>query len=155
MRLGVIAVALTALLMGCAVKGYDLGWRKEGPLTALLGAPLDNLSGCRWRVGEPEPPADCQTLMRRVDQVLAELPRSAQAPETLGATCRDGACTYANTYDRRDVGAALIVPIYKRVSLRETRMGFALIAGTWRVRLLTVRDVAPPGYGPVQLGGRP
>lgn len=149
------ALLAALLLAGCAVKGYDLGWRHEGPLTALLGAPLDALSGCRWSAGEPGGSAECGAFVADVDRLLATLPPGPDALERIGARCGAEACTYANIYDRRDVGLATVIPVYKRVALREVRMRIGLDGAVPKVQALTVRDNAPPGYGPVRIGGSP
>ena len=150
------AVALLALALGgCAVKGYDLGWRHEGPLTPLLGAPLDALSGCRWSADASGEGAACKVLASRLGDVLSAQPPLPEAIEALGARCRGTTCTYANTYDRRDVGLAAVVPVYKRVALREMRMRIVLEEAGARLITLTIRDNAPPGYGPVRVGASP
>ena len=151
MRLLLVLLVLSA----CAVKGYDLGWRKDGRLTGLLGAPLDRLSGCVVSPAASAAPPECRAFVARLDAELAELPPQAGAPELYGARCDAERCTYANVYERRDVGAALIIPVYKRIVLREARVGMVLEDGRWRVEFLSVRDNAPPGYGPVTVGGVP
>ena len=155
MRAWLALLVLVLLTGGCAVKGYDLGWRLEGRLTAHLGQPLDALAGCVIAPGAPDPPAACRALDGRIAAELAALPPLANAPTALGARCDAERCTYANVYERRDVGTALIVPVYKRIVLREARIGMVLDDGRWRVETLSVRDNAPPGYGPVRVGGAP
>lgn len=149
------ALVLIVLLGACAVKGYDLGWRKDGRLTGFLGTPLDEISGCVAGPAVPAPRRACEALIRRVDAVLSGLPALAEAPVVLGARCRGDRCTYANVYERRDVGTALIVPVYKRIVLREARLGMVLDAQGWRIETVSIRDNAPPGYGPVRIGARP
>ena len=73
----------------------------------------------------------------------------------VGARCRGDRCTYANVYERRDVGTALIVPVYKRIVLREARLAMLLTDGRWQLDTLSIRDNAPPGYGPVRIGATP
>ena len=149
--------ALLALLVlsACAVKGYDLGWRLDDRLAVHLGRPLDALAGCVIAPEAPEPPGECRVLEGRIAGELAALPPLANAPEALGARCDGARCTYANVFERRDVGTALVIPVYKRIVLREARIGMALKGGRWQVEFLSVRDNAPPGYGPVTVGGTP
>ena len=141
------------VLSACAVKGYDLGWRKDDAIAPLLGAPLDALSGCVVAPSAPAPNRACRALAEDIEARLAALPRIARAPEALGARCDRDRCTYANVYERRDVGTALILPVYKRIVLREARIRLLLEQGRWRVEVVSVRDNAPPGYGPVTVGG--
>ena len=149
------ALLLALVLSACAVKGYDLGWQKTGPFSELLGSPRDALSGCTWRPDEAAGSAACRSLVADIGRVLSGLPATTNAPEALGATCRAEGCAFSDAYLRRDVGAAAIVPVYKRVVLREARMRFQRGAAGWQLAGLSIRDVAPPGYGPVRIGGRP
>ena len=155
MRALLVLLMLAPVLGACAVKGYDLGWRLDGRLTVHLGRPLDPLAGCVVAPEAPDPPPECRTLESRLSQELAALPPLANAPEALGARCSGARCTYANVFERRDVGTALVIPVYKRIVLREARIGMVLEDGRWRVEFLSIRDNAPPGYGPVTFGGAP
>lgn len=147
---------LCALLVGaCAIKGYDLGWRKDGRLSAHLGAPLDALSGCAIGPDGQARDRSCAAVKAGIETELSALPAQPGAPEVLGARCRDDRCSYANVYERRDVGTALILPVYKRIVLREARLGMVLAGGRWQLDTLSIRDNAPPGYGPVRIGGVP
>lgn len=150
-----VLVLLALAVSGCAVKGYDLGWRHDGPLTPLLGLPLDGLSACQWASDGSGSDPGCEALALDVNRVLAAQPPRPQTIQGLGGRCRGTICTYANTYDRRDVGLAAVIPVYKRVTLREVRMRFALNDGSFSLQALTVRDNAPPGYGPVWVGASP
>ena len=148
----VVCAALLLALAGCAVKGYDLGWRKDDALSALLGRPLDSLSGCQWRRGHAEPGLACAAVIREVRLILADLPPVSNAPEVLGARCLQKVCTYANSYQRRDIGLATVLPIYRKVALRQVRMGFVLEGQRWVLETFILRDPAPPTYGPVSVG---
>ena len=86
---------------------------------------------------------------------MRSVPPLPNAPEALGARCDAERCTYANVYERRDVGTALVIPVYKRIVLREARIGMVLADGRWQVEYLSIRDNAPRGYGPVTVGGAP
>ncbi|MFK7945504.1 MAG: hypothetical protein AB8B85_21705 [Paracoccaceae bacterium] len=152
MRLAIVVVAASAFLSACAVKGYDLGWRVEDRLTPLLGTPLDVLSGCRLARDDAVPAGACAAFVRDVQVLLSN---SGGRPEAIGARCGAATCTYANAYDRRDVGIAAVLPVYKRVALREVRMQFAFSEGEFVLQTLSVRDNAPPTYGPVRIGGSP
>lgn len=150
-----LALALVLVLSACAVKGYDLGWRKQGALADMLGAPLDGLADCTVAPAAPAPSGVCAALSGSLSDLARDLPPVVDAPVVLGARCRGTRCTYANVYERRDIGAALVVPVYKRIVLREARIGFARSVEGWRVEMLTIRDTLPPDYGPVRIGGRP
>ena len=146
---------LAAALAGCAVKGYELGWRNADRIAPLLGRPLDPLVGCRYRNGAATSAA-CAGLVREIEAMAAALPPTGDAPEALGARCGVGACSYGNAYERRDVGLALVLPVVRKIVLREARARFVRDAeGGWRLDMLTVQDVPPPSYGPVRIGGRP
>ena len=154
-RLGALLL-LTAALAGCAVKGYELGWREDDRIAALLGRPLDALSGCRYSEGAGTPTAACAGLVRDVRGVLASLPPGRDAPQALGARCGRDACSYVNAYERRDVGVAVVLPVFRKVVLREARARFLRGAdGRWQLDILSVADEAPPSYGPVRIGGAP
>jgi hypothetical protein len=150
------ALLVAAALAGCAVKGYELGWRGDDRIAALLGRPLDALSGCRYAEGvEPRTPA-CAGLVRDVRAILASLPPGRGFPRVLGARCAPGACSYANVYERRDIGFALVLSLFRKVVLREARARFLRETdGRWRLDLLSVADRAPPAYGPVRIGAAP
>ena len=98
----------------CAVKGYDLGWRDEDPIAPLLGRPLDALADCRSAEGAPAPVPACAGLVRELGDLVAALPPLADAPTSLGARCAGRACSYSNAYLRRDVGLALVVPVFRK-----------------------------------------
>jgi hypothetical protein len=152
-RLGGFLIA--AALAGCAVKGYDIGWRGD-PIAALLGRPLDALSGCRHAEGAEPPAPACAGLVRDVRALLASLPPGRDVPEVLGARCGADACSYVNAYERRDVGLALVLPVFRKVVLREARARFVRGPDSrWRLDLISVADRAPPTYGPVRIGGAP
>lgn len=147
---------LAVLLTGCAVKGYDLGWRKNGALTASFGTPLDPFAGCRLAPDIATDRKPCQTLRRSLQSRLDMLAPATEAAVAAGARCDEDRCTYADVYERRDVGTAVvIVPILKRIVLREGRVSFALQGGSWQLISATIRDSAPPGYGPVRVGASP
>ncbi|MEO1491983.1 MAG: hypothetical protein AAFV19_07510 [Pseudomonadota bacterium] len=146
--------ALPALLIamampGCAVKGYDLGWRAEDRFAPSLGVPLDAASGCRWREGDVRS-TGCTGLIADIDRELAASRLTAEAP---GLRCEGTVCSYRNVYERRDVGLALIVPVYRKIVVREVRARFEKRAGQWRVTEMVVVDTPPPNYGPVRIGG--
>ena len=148
------SLLLAALLCGCAVKGYDLGWRVEDRLSPLLGQPLDALGSCRFRHGEGAAPPACAGLVREVRAVLASLPPVAEAPRALGARCAADRCQYSNSYQRRDVGLATLLPVYRKVSLRVVRMRLERSPTSgWRLAELVIADTPPPSYGPVRIGG--
>lgn len=148
-------LALVLLLSACAVKGYDLGWRDDGRLTPLLGAPGDALSGCTLAEGAAPPSPVCAALGRDLRVLLAELPPAPEAPAALGFRCRGARCSYANVWERRDVGTAAVIPVFRRVGLREVRIAAARAAdGRWQLETLVVRDAPPPTYGPVTIGGQ-
>ena len=147
---------LLAALAGCAVKGYELGWRDADRIAPLLGRPLDVLSGCRYDAGAATPTAACTGLVREIGAMAAALPPGRDAPAALGARCGEGVCSYGNAYERRDVGVALVVPVFRKVVLREARARF--VGGTdgrWRLDALAVADRPPPDYGPVRVGAPP
>jgi hypothetical protein len=151
-----LASLLAAALAGCAVKGYELGWRDADRIAPLLGRPLDALAGCRYGEGAATPAPACARLVGEVQALAAALPPSADAPEALGARCIGSSCSYGNAYERRDVGVALVLPVFRRIVLREARGRFVRSADRgWRLEALSVTDVPPPSYGPVRIGGRP
>jgi hypothetical protein len=151
-----LALLLAAALAGCAVKGYELGWRDPDRIAPLLGRPLDALAGCRSGQHGSAPGAACARLVREIEAMAAALPPTATAPEALGARCGGDACSYANVYERRDVGIALVVPVFRKIVLREARGRFVRGGdGRWRLDALSVTDLPPPGYGPVRIGGSP
>ena len=158
MRGTAAALLLSAALAGCAVKGYELGWRDADRIAPLLGRPLDPLAGCRHREGgttaRPARPA-CDGLIDAVGALAAALPPVEAAPEALGARCRASVCTYANVYERRDVGLALVLPVFRKIVLREARGRFVLRDGAWQLADFAVLDLPPPSYGPVRIGGSP
>ncbi len=148
------ALVLLLLLGACAVKGYDLGWRSDDRLAGLLGAPLDGIAPCRSEPGVPPRRTPCQVLLSALEAELRALSPRSNAPEALGAECRVDKCSYANAYERRDVGLAAILPVYRKIPLRMVRIRFERGAdGGWSVTGLSVLDQAPPNYGPVRIGG--
>ena len=156
MRRAAVAVLVLATLAGCAVKGYELGWRTRDRIAPLLGRPLDRLADCRYGGTVAAPGAACMALARQVEALVAALPPIPAAPEALGARCVADACSYGNAYERRDVGVALVVPIFRRIVLREARARFVRAGeGLWRLDTLAVADLPPPSYGPVRIGGAP
>ncbi|MEM0990114.1 MAG: hypothetical protein AAGK00_14650 [Pseudomonadota bacterium] len=77
-------------------------------------------------------------------------------PSILGFRCQSQRCTYANQWERRDIGAATIIPVYRKTVLREVRLAAERGEdGVWRVSGLSVRDLTGPSYGPVRIGGMP
>ncbi|MEM6624842.1 MAG: hypothetical protein AAF674_21700 [Pseudomonadota bacterium] len=150
-----LALALCAMPGGCAVKGYDLGWHTDDALAASFGEPLDALSGCRFERAQQGRPI-CTELVAELDAALADLPGRPVAPSTLGFSCHGQRCTYANQWERRDIGAAAVIPVYRKVVLREVRLAAERgDDGVWRVSALSVRDLTGPSYGPVRIGGMP
>ncbi|HEX6102665.1 MAG TPA: hypothetical protein VF031_06420 [Alphaproteobacteria bacterium] len=140
---------------GCAVKGYELGWRDPDRIAPLLGRPLDALGGCRYGEAVATAAAPCAGLAREIDALAAALPPIPAAPEALGARCGPDACSYGNAYQRRDLGVALVLPVFRKVVLREARARFVQRAGRWHLDSLAITDVAPPAYGPLRIGGPP
>jgi hypothetical protein len=134
---------------GCAVKGYDLGWRVEDRFAPLLGTPLDSASGCRWVRGR-DVSDGCRALLSDLDRVLAGTRLQAGQP---GLSCRGSVCSYRNAFQRRDIGLALILPVYRKITVREVRARFERTDGRWQVAELVVLDAPPPTYGPVRIGG--
>ena len=143
-------VLIAALLLaGCAVKGYETGWRDDDALSAYLGRPLDALSGCRVGEHRVHGAAACPELRARLVTILA-----TQSPASLGARCDGDRCSYTNRYERRDVGLATVLPIWRRTVMREARILFLRDAGRrWRLEFLSITDPPPPEYGPVRIGG--
>jgi hypothetical protein len=146
---------LAAAVSACAVKGYELGWRGMDRIAPLLGRPLDRLSGCRHGSGASARAAACRELVSAIEALASDLPPTRDAPEALGARCGASACSYGNAYERRDVGLALVVPLFRKVVLREARARFVRHDGTWRLDALSITDLPPPSYGPVRIGGTP
>lgn len=150
------AALFASALAGCAVKGYELGWRDADGIAPLLGRPLDASAGCRYARDRAMPDPACRELVRAIEALVAALPPTADAPAALGARCGAGACAYSNVYQRRDAGMALLVPVYRKVALREARARFVRDpGGAWRLDAISVIDPPPPGYGPVRIGGPP
>lgn len=149
------ALALIAILGGCAVKGYDLGWRTADRLTPLLGSPGDALSGCRVQEGRAGAPL-CQDTARDIGALVGALPPTPDAPVSLGFRCSRDRCSYSNAWDRRDVGTAAFLPVIQRVVLREVRIAAERDPeGAWRLGTLSIRDGTGPSYGPVRIGAAP
>jgi hypothetical protein len=146
---------MLALLPGaCAVKGYELGWAREDRLSALLGAPLDGIAPCRLRSAASAPRASCEAVAAEINRALGTLGAGDKAPTALGAKCRADGCSYANRYERRDIGLAAVVPIYRKITLRTVRARLERTpGGLWRLEDLSVLDQAPPDYGPGRIGG--
>jgi hypothetical protein len=150
------AVILAAALTGCAVKGYDLGWRNQDAIAPLLGRPLDALASCRYGQGSQTPTVACAELVGDLGAMVSSLPLGRNAPQALGARCGADACSYGNAYERRDVGLALVLPVFRKVVLREARARF--LRGPdrrWRLDGLSISDQPPPDYGPIRIGGAP
>ena len=138
------------------MKGYELGWRDADRIALLLGRPLDGLGGCRYGDGIPPPGPDCAGLVSEIEGMAAALPPTRDAPEALGARCGEEACSYGNVYLRRDVGVALVLPVFRKVVLREARGRFVRPAnGRWRLDAFSLTDLPPPSYGPVRVGASP
>lgn len=147
-------VLLAVVLSGCAVKGYDLGWQRDDRLARVLGAPLDGIAPCRVRPDAEPPRAACAALADAITAELREIGPGSLAPEALGAECRADGCRYANRYERRDIGLATILPVYRKIPLRTVRVRIARgSSGGWRLEQLSVLDQTPPDYGPVRVGG--
>lgn len=88
--------------------------------------------------------------------MAAALPPLADAPESLGARCSADNCSYGNAYERRDVGLALVLPVFRKVVLREVHAHFSReLDGRWALDALSVGDVPPPNYGPLRIGADP
>lgn len=144
-------LGVAALVPGCAVKGYDLGWRVEDRFSAHLGVPLDTVSGCRWRTAASAAAAvACDGLIAELDRELAA---SRLLEDQPGLRCNGAVCSYRNVYERRDVGLAFIVPVYRKIVVREVRARFENLKDRWRVTEVVVVDTPPPNYGPVRIGG--
>ena len=141
------------LLSSCAVRGYELGWRSDNRIAALLGNPLDDLSGCAVSAQtESSSSAACAALATDVDAILVGKTRPPRPAS--GFKCRGDVCLYQNVFERRDIGLASIVPINRKIVLREVHIKAERDgAGLWRLASLRIRDTAPPGYGPVRIGG--
>lgn len=144
-------VLLSALVSGCAVRGYDLGWREADRFAEHLGSPLDSASGCRWRAISDD--AETRRCGGLIDDLDRELSVSRHLADQPGLRCEGAICSYRNVYERRDVGLALVVPVYRKIVVREVRARFQRDEGIWRVAEVVVVDTPPPNYGPVRVGG--
>lgn len=144
-------LAAALLIGGCAIKGYELGWRDDDLLAPVLGEPLDAVSGCRIGGDRVDGGGACGALGTEIDALLVA---SGGDPATLGARCADRRCAYANRFERRDAGFATLLPVWRRTVLREVRISFLRGAdGRWSIDTLSVTDPPPPAYGPVRIGG--
>lgn len=141
------------LLSSCAVRGYELGWRADDRIATLLGEPRDALSGCLIGQETPrEPSGPCRAVAREITAILSET--GGRAGALSGFRCRETICIYQNVFERRDIGLASIVPVNRKIVLREAHVTAERgSSGAWRLVGLRIRDNAPPGYGPVRIGG--